>query len=309
MAEPRPVDLYGQLQVVGGRLCSAAGVPIQLTGMSLFWSQWSPAWDLASLVDTLADHWGCSLVRVAMGVEKGGYLDHPEVEKARVRAVVDAAIAKGIYVIIDWHDHHAEQHEAEAKAFFAEMAAAYHDQPQVLFEIYNEPIDVPWSTVKSYADSVIRAIRATGAGQVVIVGSPHWSQDVGSAADDPISGPNIAYTLHFYAATHKEALRKQALNAIGKGIALFVTEWGTCEASGNGVVDQAESTAWLALLDEYRISWANWSLFDKMESASALKPGSSPQGNWTPGDLTVSGMFVLQHLSERSRLWLAAPHQ
>ena len=38
-----------------------------------------------------------------MGVDKGGYLDHPDQEKAKMVAVVEAAIEHDIYVIIDWH--------------------------------------------------------------------------------------------------------------------------------------------------------------------------------------------------------------
>lgn len=303
-AEPRSVDRHGLLKIQQGRLCSAAGKPVQLKGMSLFWSQWSPAWYDAKVIDNLVDQWGCTLVRVAMGVEMGGYLTNPAAEKARVRAVVDAAIARGIYVIIDWHDHKAEQHQAEAVAFFTEMAQAYRNSPQVLWEIYNEPLQIPWPTVKTYAEAVIAAIRGTGAQQVVIVGTPTWSQDVHKAADDPLKGSNIAYTLHFYAGTHKESLRKQALYALKKGQAIVVTEWGTCDASGNGGFDETESAKWLAFCDEHGLSWANWSLFDKPESASAFKPGTKPAGPWSPADLTPSGALVVPRIADRARDWL-----
>jgi endoglucanase len=73
---------------------------------------------------------------------------------------------------------------------------------------------------------------------LIIVGSPTWSQYVDLAAADPItSDDNIAYTLHFYADTHKHLLRAKAVTALNAGIALFVTEWGTCSADGNGAVN------------------------------------------------------------------------
>jgi endoglucanase len=296
-----PVEQYGLLKITNGVLCSAAGQPVQLRGMSLFWSQWAGAWYNAETVGHLADDWGGTVVRAAMGVAAGGYLTHPETEKAKVKAVVEAAVAKGIYVIIDWHDDHAQQHLSQSKAFFKEVAAAYKDVPNVLFEIYNEPTGVPWSTIKLYAEAVIEEIRGAGAPNVVIVGTPNWSQDVHKAADDPIDKPNVAYTLHFYAGTHKQSLRDHASYAMAKGLALVVTEWGACDASGNGGFNAAETEKWLKFLDEHQLSWANWSLFDKNETASALKPGISPHGPWTAADLTPSGLLVMRHMSEEAR--------
>jgi endoglucanase len=296
-----PVENYGLLKIANGKLCSASGEPVQLKGMSLFWSQWAGAWYNAAAVNNLADQWGCTIVRAAMGVEMGGYLTNPDAEKAHVRTVVDAAIAKGIYVIIDWHDHHAQEHLQQSRAFFKEMATDYKNVPNVMFEIYNEPVGAPWPTIKNYAEAVIDEIRGTGAQNVVIVGTPTWSQDVQDAAADPIDKPNVAYTLHFYAGTHKQSLRDRAIKAMRKGIAIVVTEWGTCDASGNGGFDAAESEAWMKLLDDNKISWCNWSMFDKNETASALKPGSSPTGPWHVGDLTQSGLFVMQHMSDAAR--------
>src|SRR6185312_8598882 len=54
------------------------------------------------------------------------------------------------------------------------------------------------------------------------------------------------YVLHFYAATHGQWLRDRAQSVIATGLPLFVTEWGTCEATG-GAVDEAETRAWIAL--------------------------------------------------------------
>lgn len=51
-----------------------------------------------------------------MGVDQGGYLTDQATNEKMVETVVDAAIAEGIYVIIDWHAD--EKHQAEAVAFF-----------------------------------------------------------------------------------------------------------------------------------------------------------------------------------------------
>jgi endoglucanase len=288
-----PVGKHGSLKIVGNQIQDKNGAPVQFKGMSLFWSQWAGSFYNASTVNTLADDWHASLVRVAMGVESDGYLMNPAAEKAKVKVIVDAASAKGIYVIIDWHDHNASQHTEQAKAFFSEMAQTYGKQPNVIFEVFNEPDGEPWGEVKNYAEQVIGVIRGAGSDNVVVVGTPTWSQDVDIAANDPITKyANVAYTLHFYAGSHKQALRDKAKTALSKGLALFTTEWGTCAASGNGGLDLNESQVWINFLNENKISWANWSLFDKEETASALVFPASTNGGWPDSALTESGKFV-----------------
>ncbi|WP_218110110.1 glycoside hydrolase family 5 protein [Oligoflexus tunisiensis] len=292
------VAAHGMLSVAGGKIVDKNQKPIQLKGMSLFWSQWSGTFWNADVVATLKKDWKATLVRAAMGVEEGGYLTQPAAEKERVKTVVEAAIKEGLYVIIDWHDHHATRNADKAVEFFTEMATLYGNNPHVLFEIYNEPIDDSWDQVKAYAEKVIKAIRAKNAKNLVIVGSPTWSQRVDLAADNPIQDSNVAYTLHFYAGTHRQELRDKAAYAIQKGLALFVTEFGVCASSGNGNIDLPETDRWMEFMNKHGISWANWSLFDKDESASALKNGANPRGGWTDSDLTVSGAYIKRKIME-----------
>jgi endoglucanase len=206
---------------------------------------------------------------------------------------VNRAIERGMYVIIDWHDHRASEHQAAAIDFFTRMAAAYGSSPNVIFEIWNEPLNVSWPVVKAYAESVIAAIRDAGAANLVLVGTPNWSQDVDAAAASPLSGvTDVAYVLHFYAATHGQWLRDKAQQALAAHLPLFVSEWGTCEATGNGAVSKAETKAWLEFLAQNQISWANWALNDKDETCSALVPGASATGPWTSAAITPSGALV-----------------
>jgi endoglucanase len=286
------VDQHGFLTVQGNQIVDKNKQPIQLRGMSLFWSHWSAQFWNKDVMATLKNDWKSTVVRAAMGIEDGGYLTNPQVEKDRVKLVVEQAVKLGLYVIIDWHDHNAINHTDSAVAFFSEMAALYANTPNVIFEVYNEPVNQSWDQVKAYAETVIAAIRSKGAKNLVIVGSPMWSQRVDLAADNPVRDGNVAYTLHFYSATHKQELRDKAIYALNKGFALFVTEFGVCDASGNGAIDLAETDIWMAFMDKYKISWANWSVNDKAESASALKPGANPNGGWTAADLTVSGEYV-----------------
>ncbi|MEJ2053380.1 MAG: cellulase family glycosylhydrolase [Calditrichaceae bacterium] len=294
------VELYGSLQVQGNKIANKNGDPVALRGMSLFWSQWSEGskYYNASCIQWLKDDWKCGVVRAAMAVEYGGYLSHPESEKEKVISVVDACINSGIYVIIDWHDHNAHHHEMKAKEFFAEMAQLYGDYPNVIYEIYNEPLDTTsWAEeIKPYAIAVIDTIRKVDPDNLIIVGTPAWSQNVDVASQDPLAYDNVAYALHFYAGSHTQWLRNKAKNALNNGIALFATEWGTCNYDAKGPVDSGETEAWWQFMDNNMISWCNWSICDKEETAAALLPGAGSTGNWSESDISESGRFVREEI-------------
>lgn len=290
---PRPVDVHGALRTEGAKIVGQDGQPVSLAGTSLFWSQWEGQFWNASCVDWLQRDWHSDIIRAAVGVEGGGYLDHPAVEQARVERVADAAIAAGLYVIIDWHDHYANRHTAEAVKFFQAMARQYGSTPNIIYEIFNEPTKISWShDIKPYAQEVMAAIRAIDREHLIIVGTPTWSQDVDAAADDPLDDRNVAYALHFYAGTHKQYLRDKADYALRKGRALFVTEWGTCNADGAGPIDQVSTMEWMGFLRSRQLSHCNWAVSEKAESASIVRPGSSGTGGWKESELTPSGKLV-----------------
>lgn len=287
--------------VVQGNKVTANGQPANLAGMSLFWSNtgWGgEKYYNAQTVSWLKSDWKANLIRVAVGVEADGGLLTDSSNKTRAMTVIDAAIANNMYVIIDWHTHTAEANKAAAITFFKEMATKYGNYNNVIYEVYNEPLQVSWSNViKPYATDVIREIRAIDPDNLIIVGTPTWSQDVDVASQDKITAySNIAYTLHFYAGTHKQSLRDKAQTALNNGIALFVTEWGSVNADGNGAVDSAETATWLNFLKTNGISHANWALNDKAEGSSALVPNASVNGGWSAAQLTASGTLVRNNM-------------
>ncbi|MCF4101176.1 glycoside hydrolase family 5 protein [Gillisia sp. M10.2A] len=296
---PSPVTINGQLNIEGRYLLNEKGEQTQLRGMSLFWSQWQPQFYNYKTLALLKNTWNIDVVRAAMAVENNGYLINPDLEKQKITRVIDAAIELGLYVIVDWHDHHAEDHTEQAKLFFSEIAQQYAGYPNIIYEIYNEPLQVSWTeTLKPYHEELIATIRKYDPDNIIVCGTPNWSQRVDLAALDPISGTNIAYTLHYYAATHKQELRDIAQIAIDKDLALFVTEFGTSPASGDGMIDKEESNKWWDFLDKNKLSWCNWSLASKNESSAAFLPGTKPCQISKDSHLSNSGRLVKTKLFE-----------
>jgi endoglucanase len=294
------------LTASGNRIVDQHGNPIVLRGMSLYWSQ---PWDNQPLsgggkfynedcIEWLVEDWHCMVVRAAMGIEpEYGYLSNPEVEKAKIKTVIDACIAQGIYVIVDWHEENAQNHQDQAIDFFEEIADEYGEYPNLIYEIFNEPTQVSWAdVVKPYSNAVVDAIRAIDEDNLIVVGTPTWSQDVDVVSRDPLEQNNIAYTLHFYAASHKQSLRNKALTALNNGVALFVTEFGTVEYTGNGPVDSAETRTWMNFMEYHQVSWCNWSLSDINESSAALKVGASATGGWSEDQISESGSLIRNYI-------------
>jgi len=291
------VEKHGLLTVSGNRILDQHGNPVVLRGMSLFWSQWIGKYYNYDCVKWLRDDWHCNVIRAAMAVESGGYLSNPEVEKAKIKTVIDACIAQGIYVIVDWHDHNAQDHQDQAVEFFEEIADEYGEYPNLIYEIFNEPMQVSWANVvKPYSNAVVDVIRAIDEDNLIVVGTPTWSQDVDVATASPLIQTNIAYALHFYAATHKLFLRNKAKTALNRGYALFVSEFGTCESSGGGVLDVVEVETWMNFMEYHQISWCNWSIADKDETSAALKPGTSETGGWSEDQISESGLLIRNYI-------------
>jgi len=295
------VDYFGALKVSGNKITGKDNTPVQLRGMSFFWSQWIGKYYNSGCVKWLKDDWYCNVVRAAMAVEEGGYLTNPDYEKKKVFDVVDAAIANGLYVIIDWHDHNATKHLQEAKKFFAEVAQKYGDRPNVIYEPFNEPLQISWSSaIKPYHQAIIDTIRRHDPDNLIVCGTPTWSQDVDIAANDPLVGTNIAYALHFYSGTHKQSLRDKAKTALNKGVALMVTEFGTTDASGDGFVNQSETNLWFSFMDENKLSWCNWSVADKIEASASLVSGAPDTGGWLLNQLTTSGLYIRSEMKDKN---------
>ncbi len=316
--EDTPVGRHGRLSVEGSYLVDEQGDPIQLRGISSMWLNWEKSGYALSYaaMQWMRDQWGITLFRAAMGVmdgerapAAGGYLTSPATMENQVDQIVQNATELGVYVLIDWHDHFAQDSTEEAKEFFQRKAAQHKDNPSVIYEVFNEPVPRVWGTddtfsweddFKPYHEELVETIREQDPEGVIILGTPFWSQNVDEAAADPVEGDNLMYTLHFYSCTHDEWLREKAQAAVDSGLPIFVTEWGATDASG-GVDDQTvcdeEADRWHDFMNANYISWAAWKLDDCDNEASCiLQPGASRAGGWDDEWLQGHGPYVVDKL-------------
>lgn len=296
-----PVAAHGQLFVKGTQLVDKNGKGYQLRGMSTHGITWFPDFINENAFRTLRDDWNTNVVRLAMYVDEWGngqcYMKNKDGSRQLLEKGVDICIKLGMYVIIDWHVLNPGDPTAytdEAIEFFTDMSKKYADYPNIIYEIVNEPNgNADWSgCIKPYAEKVIPVIRKNDKDAVIIVGTPTWSQDIDKALADPLKYDNIMYALHFYAATHTDWLRERAEKCINGGLPVFVSEFGCCDASGNGANDFNQSEKWLNLLDKYGVSYCNWNLANKSETSSCFKESAKADGNWKDGDYSEGGAWI-----------------
>ena len=318
-----PVSQYGQLQAGKnsdghGRIygsCpsySTSGNEVQVKGMSLYWSSAEAAatdFYTETAINTMVKDMKIEIVRFAMGVSESwdygrGYLTGgADKQKKMLKAVVEAAVKNDIYVIIDWHSHQADNQTSDAVSFFSWAAETYGQYDNVIFEVYNEPTNISWSSIKTYADQVVSAIRQHS-DNLILVGTPSWDQKPQEAIGNEVNDPkkNVAYTLHYYANTHcwegnyswgggcEGTNGEKAMKA---GLSVFVSEWGTGNADGSGTPDENRNAQWQKYINDHKLSWANWSASRIGEGTAAFEGGS----NASSLTYTKSGSLVKGYLA------------
>ena len=295
-----PVGKHGGLHVSGTQLMDAHDQPMILRGASthgMHWGEMGPFVNKAAF-QNLRDEWGVNLVRLVSYVTQGGYTEGSQSTlDDLIQKGVSYADELGMYALIDWHIHNESPVPTKAQAirFFDKYSKKYADHDNVLYEICNEPLNTPWSTIRSYAVDVVKTIRANDPDAIIIVGTNTWSQDVDEVATNggKIDDPNVMYTVHFYSGTHKQSLRDKVQTALNAGTPVFCTEFGVCDASGNGGFDLDEADTWINFFEEKGISYCCWSFCNKDESASMLSPQCNKKSGFVNSDLGATGAWLI----------------
>ncbi len=298
------IQAVSPLHVSGTALLNSNGDTIVLTGPSLGWhSNWARFYNEGT-IKALKEKWGANITRAAIGAHKSGDIigtyDTDSVTAVGLATkVIDAAIENGMYIICDWHSH--DNTLGNAKNFFSVISKKYGDSPNVIYEIWNEPTEINWQEIKDYADELIPVIRKNAPNAIVIVGTPKWDQDVDIAADSPLPYPNLLYSLHYYAGTHKDWNRNKAQKALDAGLPLIISECGSMDHTGDGPIDYGSWQEWVDFADRNNLSMLMWDIADKDETCSMISPTAPDNGmEWTQEDLKEWGKLARKTTIERN---------
>lgn len=289
-----PVEKWGRLKVSGRNIVSENGKKVQLKGASTHGIAWFPQYVNKSCFQSFKKM-GVNTIRLALYSDPGAGYSKSLYQK--VDEGIRYATELGMYVILDWHilnDGNPKTHQKEALKFFTRYAKKYGKQKNILYEICNEPNgDVTWKRdIKPYANKVITRIRKYDKKNIVVVGTPTWSQDVDIVAESPLKQKNVVYALHFYAATHTDFLRDKVRKAYEAGLPMLVSEFSICDASGNGGIDKKSATKWMNLLKKYKIGHVAWNISNKNETSALIKSSCQKTGGITKSNLSKSGKWI-----------------
>lgn len=167
--------------------------------------------------------------------------------------MVKAAIENDIYVIIDFHEHHAEHWVDLSKDFFTYFATKWGNYPNVMYEIYNEPMTDNYIVV-NYAKEIIPVIRAIDDDNVIIVGSTQYSREPDNVTAAGDGQSNIAYTWHGYVEWGHQS-DWNGKSSWNNGVPIVVTEWGLNWSKNDGGL--------LQIYKEKSLINAFWSMSNK----------------------------------------------
>lgn len=298
--------------------------PVAWRGLSLGWHNLWPRFYNGKAVKVLAEDWGCPVLRAAIGADDleelsplKGYIHDPQRALECLYAVIDGAIENNIYVIVDWHSH--VLHPEEAEEFFRNVATKYAGCPNVIYELFNEPVsqefedsrdysepseeslDAYWARLKEYAQTLIPVIeQCSGCHPLILMGCPRWDQALDCVIRNPIEGyDNLMYTTHFYAATHGQWLRDRSDSTLAAGLPVFISECAACEATGDGPMDLDEWNLWNEWAAQRNVSMLTWSISDKNETCSMFTPQAVSEGPWKDNVIKEWGRISREWLKKR----------
>jgi hypothetical protein len=150
---------------------------------------------------------------------------------------------------------------SHAPTFWSSVARTFLADPGVIFDLYNEPFDISWScwlnggcTAPSIGgvtggwqvagmQSLVDAVRATGADQPIMVGGLNYANDLtgwlAHEPTDPLTPPQIIASVHVYQgeSCSTDACWTSTIAPVASVVPVVTGEFGPSSCSGSFVQD------------------------------------------------------------------------
>jgi endoglucanase len=243
----------GGYHVVGPKILDAAGSPHMFHGVDRPSLEWSATGESLSASDyEKMKAWKANVVRIALNQDF--WLANTSSYRTTVAQQVTWAEAADLDVILDLHWSDKGQLGAQAgqqcmadqnsMTFWTQLAGAFKGDGRVLFELYNEPHDVPVNVwlgggpacgfQVAGMQQLYGAVRATGAENLVLIGGLKYAFDLSFVSGYAVQGHNIVYVTHPY---HSQYMDKEAaawygaFGYLAAQVPVMATEFG--DQTGN----------------------------------------------------------------------------
>ncbi|HET9912928.1 MAG TPA: glycoside hydrolase family 6 protein [Anaerolineales bacterium] len=300
------------LSVSGRYIKDPAGNNVVLRGVSLVdvgVADTRPrgAVQLINMVTNEADGWYARVVRLPVYPnaidETPGWLANPDdYFNNHLNPAIQNCVARQIYCIIDWHyiaDYNNSTVDTATRAFWNYVAPKYANVPNVIFELYNEPMNPDnWATWKQWAQPWVNIIRSHAPNNLILIGGPRWSQNMSGAASSPFTGSNLVYVAHIYPEHGGQGTWDSWFGNAANTVPFFVTEWGW-QQGGNTPTSGTLSGYGIPFsnyLESKGLSWTAW-VFDQwwqpvmFDTSYNLLGGENYMGQFTKD-------FLYQHRND-----------
>jgi hypothetical protein len=321
------------LHVVGTQILNSQNQPVRLRGVnaaSLEWNSTGEGHILKTLNVAIQD-WQVNIIRLPLCQDRWfgkapEQIDGGKAYRDLVHQAVDTCATQSCYIILDLHWSDCNewglnigQHsmpDTNSLMFWNNFAPVYANQPAVLYDLYNEPHDISWDVwlkggmvtdrpntrgggpARTYQavgmQTLLDAVRATGASNIVIAGGLDWAYDMsgflgGRQLSDP-HGNGVIYANHCY--DNKGDSVDAWIGKLEKAAAklpVIVSEFG----GNSGPSRRVPADNWLLhvlqAIDDHRWSFTAWDLH------AAAGPTLISDWNYTPSPRF--GVYVKQELA------------
>ena len=261
------------------------GMPKLFKGVARPSFEWDRAgWNVTYEDSIKMASWKANVVRFS--VNQSFWLDASK--GALYQAYLDRAIkwslSLGMDVILELHwlsTGQTNSSDAMSATFWAQVAQKYKSEGRVVFELFNEPHDIPASQWKTDMQALYTAVRNAGANNLVLVGGLDWAYNLAQVLPgNALSGTNIAYVTHPYSFKgNTPSAWDAAFGNLSATYPIVATEFGQANTTPGGSLacDPSVYTSMLNYFASKSMGFTAWAWYVDRSVTSASDTCGFPQ--------------------------------